>query len=666
MTAYNCVNGLHMDMSCKILDGILRKEWGFDGLVMSDWGGTNSTIESVIAGCDLEMPGPSLRRGGKLLAALENDESGQLRSALDASSARVLTLAERLGKLHLSTEEVRASRSMPEQSSTSQEDCDTLRRIAASGMVLLKNDQNKLPLDPESLSGKRVAFLGPHAVTGASNGGGSAAMNPQYLSQPLDSFKVALSNMGVQADVEVALGCLSHKWLPLLSDTQWSAPDQTDALVRIEFFASTDCTGEIVETQYRNNSSIDLFDSGPESLRDGGEPYSFRLTSNVVPRTSGSHSFSLSSIGGARLSVNGKLLVDNSEWQGAGETFYSFGSPENITAMAMVAGQSYRVVVEARSKAKDHSEDVTESDADPMHCYGAQPSTRVGYLEEDRESIQHAVDLANRSDYAIVVVGLGEEWESEGYDRTTMELPGKQSELVQTLLEKAKHPENIIIVNQSGSPVEMPWADQAPTILQAWYGGQEAGNALADVLLGMVSPEGRLPMSWPRKYEDLPFVEETWPGVEDVVQYKEGTKVGYRWFHDAGVAPLYWFGFGLSYTTFSWSYPEVTQLEDRLRISSKVRNTGRRAGSDVVQVYVWLSSKPAEKALVAFAKTANLEVDSERTIELEVRFRVLAAWADGKWRLEANLYTVGIGRHAGDSKMDTREMRLDVTRSWDP
>lgn len=666
MTAYNCVNGRHMDMNDEILDGILRKEWGFDGLVMSDWGGTNSTVESMIAGCDLEMPGPSLRRDEKLLAVLEKDESGQLRAAVNASSARVLTLAERLGKLHVSAEEVRASRLMPEKSSTSQQDCDTLRRVAATGMVLLKNDQNKLPLDPASLGGKRVAFLGPHAITGASNGGGSAAMNPQYLSQPVESFKAALSNMGVQADVEVALGCLSHKWISLLSDTQWSVPDQTDALVRIDFFASNDCTGEVVETQYRNNSSIDLFDSGPQSLRDGGEPYSFRLTSNVVPQTTGSHSFSLSSVGGARLSVNGTLLVDNSEWQGAGETFYSFGSPESINAMAMVAGQSYQVIVEARSKAKDLDDDKTASEADPMHCYGAQPSTRVGYLEEDQESIQQAVDLANRSDFAVVVVGLGEEWESEGYDRTTMKLPGKQSELIQTLLDNAKHPENIIIVNQSGSPVEMPWADQAPTILQAWYGGQEAGNALADVLLGVVSPEGRLPMSWPRKYEDLPFVEETWPGVEDVVQYKEGTKVGYRWFHDAGVAPLYWFGFGLSYTTFSWSYQEVTQLEDRLRISSKVRNTGRRAGSDVVQVYVWPSSKPAEKALLAFAKTANLEVDCERTIELEVRFRDLAAWADGKWMLEADLYTMGIGRHAGDSKMDTREMRLDVTRYWDP
>lgn len=212
----------------------------------------------------------------------------------------------------------------------------------------------------------------------------------------------------------------------------------------------------------------------------------------------------------------------------------------------------------------------------------------------------------------------------------------------------------------------MPWADQACTILQAWYGGQEAGNALADVLLGVSSPAGRLPMIWPRRYEDLPFDEESWPGVNDVVQYKGSTKVGYRWFHDAGVVPLYWFGFGLSYTTFSWSLPEITELEDRWSISSKVRNTGRRAGSDIVQVYAWPSSKPAEKTLLAFAKTKHLQVDNEQTMKLEVEFRNLAAWADGQWIVEADLYTVGVGRHAGDSDMDTREMRLDTTRSWDP
>lgn len=669
MTAYNCVNGQHVDMNNHLLNDVLRREWGFSGLVMSDWGGTNSIIESLVAGCDLEMPGPSLRRGQKLSAALELDESSALKNALDLSSTRILELAERLGKLNLSPEEVRASRHMPERSLTSQRDCTTLRRAAATGMVLLKNDHQRLPLDPAALHGKRVAFLGPYALVGASNGGGSAAMNPQYLSHPVDSFKTALADMGIKAEVNVASGCLSHKWLPLLQVAQWSAPGKSETLVRIDFYASIDCTGDIVETQYRNNSSVDLFDSGPESLRDGGEPYSFRLTSQLTPNTTGRHSFGISSVGGARLLVDGRLLLENNVWEGVGETFYSFGSPEKIATMEMEAGKQYQVIVEARSKDK-HQQDATssESETDPMHCYGAQPSTRLGFLEEDRENIKGAVKLADSSDLAIVVVGLGEEWESEGYDRKSMKLPGKQIELVQTLLDNTRHPENIIIVNQSGSPVEMPWADRASTILQAWYGGQEAGNALADVLLGIASPEGRLPMSWPRAYEDLPFAkdEETWPGVDDVVLYKEGSYVGYRWFLDAGTNPHWWFGFGLGYTTFSSSIEQIEVRGEVWRASVKSKNTGLRSGSDVVQIYAWPTETPAAKTLVAFEKLDQVEPNSERSVELDIRMRDCASWTDDRWELQARSYTFGIGKHAGDLEIHTAVVQIDATKFWSP
>jgi len=669
MTAYNRVNSHHMDMNSHLLHDILRDEWGFDGLVMSDWGGTNSTIESLVAGCDLEMPGPSLRRGQQLLATLELHDSTVLKNALDLSSARVLALAERLGKLSLTPEEVRATRHTPEASSTSKVDCAMLRKVAATGMVLLKNDINKLPLNPSTLRGKKVAFLGPHAVVGASNGGGSAAMNPQYLSQPVESFRTALAEMGIETEINVALGCLSHKWLPLLQATQWSAPNGYDALVRIDFYASTDCTGGIVDTQHRNNSSVDLFDSGPESLRDGGEPYSFRMTSQLIPHTTGKHSFGISSVGGGTLSVDGHLLLDNGAWEGLGETFYSFGSPEKIATMDMIAGKQYHVTVKARSKGERHQKVATsESEVDPMHCYGAQPSTRVGFLEEDRESIKAAVELADSSDLAIVVIGLGEEWESEGYDRKSMKLPCRQSELVQTLLDTTERPENIIVINQSGSPVEMPWAHRASTVLQTWYGGQEAGNALADVLLGVSSPDGRLPMSWPRHYEDLPFAsdKEAWPGVDDTVIYKEGVNVGYKWFLNAGAAPHWWFGFGLGYTMFSSSIDKIDALEKVWRVSVTAKNMGHRVGNEVVQIYAWRSEVPTARSLVAFTRVDHVEANSEGTVELDVRLRDCAVWEANHWELQAGSYTIGIGKHAGDCEMHTAVVRIDMTMVWSP
>ncbi|KAI5238295.1 hypothetical protein E4T43_07542 [Aureobasidium subglaciale] len=667
MTAYNLVNGTHMDMHKHLLAKVLREQWRFQGLCMSDWGGTNSTVESVLAGCDLEMPGPSLRRGHKLHEALQTTKCEELTSAINISCARVLTLAEKLGKLNLSEPDARASRCLPETSSTGSRDITTMRKIAARGMVLLKNDSNRLPLDPRQLQNKRIAFIGPNALVGAANGGGSAAMNPEYLTHPFASFKTALVDMGIDAEVHSALGCRTHKWLPLTGPTQWQSEDEKSYMLRIDFFASTDCVGEIVETQYRNNSSIDLFDSGPESLRDGGQPYSFRLTSFLTPTTSGVHTFSVSSVGDSRLFLDDKLVIDNTDWISNGETFYSFGSPEIRSSIPMSGGRSYKVVLEAQSKTNSAVK-TNSQDVEPMHVYGAQPSTRLGFLEEDTTTIADAVSLANESDISIVVIGLNEEWESEGYDRHSMALPGDQDALVQALLTSTCHPERIIIVNQSGSPVEMPWADHTHTILQSWYGGQEAGNALADVLLGTTAPNGRLPMTWPKKYSDTPFAAdaECWPGVDDKVIYKENSQVGYRWYLTAGVAPQWWFGYGLSYTVFKTTILGVLADDNSWTVRVCIQDVGDAAGEEVVQIYVWPSQQHAARRLIAFDRTDLLRPQYNAVVELTVNLRDVAEWSDRKWMLQRGRYTIGVGRHAGDDEMVVESVEIPSTLTWDP
>lgn len=472
ITAYNRVNHQHMDMHETLLKRVLRKEWGYQGLVMSNWGGTNSTEESVLAGCDLEMPAPPLRRGSKCLAALASPRDSELQRAIDESYARLLTLAKQLGKIGLRAVNAANSKDRHEATATSRDDLATLRRAAGYGIVLLRNDQKALPLDPASLHGNNIAFIGPDAVTGASNGGGSAAINPQYLSQPLDSFCAALPDEGINATVRSALGCRTDKWLPLLSKTLWRAAPEIDDLLLVEFFSSIDCTGPIIEQQLRQSSNVDLFDSGPASFRDSGKPYSLRLTSTLIPAMSGTHSFGLYSVGNAKLYINDDLLLDNTHWKGLSETFYAFGSPESRVSVAMQAGQSYTVRVESWSKAGNEENSDSSDNADSMHVYGAQPSVRLGFLEEEKSTILEAVELAKSSDLVVVIIGLSEEWESEGYDRQTMDLPGKQDELVSSLLDSVELRERIIVVNQSGSPVHMPWQEKAPTILQAWYGGQ--------------------------------------------------------------------------------------------------------------------------------------------------------------------------------------------------
>lgn len=663
MTAYNRVNSQHVDMHEQLIKYILREQWGYQGLVMSDWGGTNSTVESVLAGCDLEMPGPPLRRGGKLLEALKNSQDGTLEAAIDQSCTRLLSLAKRLSKLGMSAADAEASRHQPETTATSKEDIATLRRVAAQGMVLLKNDKGVLPLDPKSLEGKKIAFVGPNAVKGASNGGGSAAMNPQYLSQPLESFRARLADKNINAVVQSAPGCRIDKWLPLLSKDSWQVTPETDDLLAVDFFTTIDCTGPIIERQLRESSNVDLFDSGPASLRDSGKPYSLRLTSTLTPKTTGTHSFGVSSVGNAKLYINERLVLDNTDWQGPSEAFYAFGSPEVRVSTPMQAGTLYTITLESSSNPGRSFADGSSSEkTDSMHVYGAQPSARLGFLEQDLSSIPEAVALAQTSDYVVVFIGLSEEWESEGYDRQTMDLPGEQDNLVREILESLDNPDRLIIVNQSGSPVHMPWHASAPTILQAWYGGQEAGNALVDVLLGDASPDGRLPVTWPRAYGDLPFAEDVscWPGVGDVVVYKEGTKVGYRWFLDVGVEPLWWFGFGLGYGRFSRAVVGVDASgEGSWIVRVRVENVGNFPAEEVVQVYVWPAGQASLKALGAFERTCLVQPGDGLVVEVEVRLRDVAQWVDGRWFLAGGTYAVGFARHAGDREMMVEHVTIE-------
>ncbi|KAL3473885.1 glycoside hydrolase superfamily [Aspergillus californicus] len=663
MTSYNSVNGYHADMNSILIHDILRGEWKYEGLVMSDWGGTNSTVESLIAGCDLEMPGPSDRRGEKLLTAIGSDKTGSLTVALEQSCRRALLLLEKLRLLGLSESEAKATRTAEEKSFTEAMDIQTVCDAVANGTVLLKNAWNVLPLLPDRITGKKIAFIGPNARIGAAGGGGSASMNPQYQSHPMDAFMKRAAQRGVDVQVEYSTGAYSHKWLPLVTKDRWTVATETggDSVLRLDFFDAPDCKGTLVETQFRTESLMDLFDTAPLALQGTSRVYSFRMTSTVTPGTTGRHTFGITSIGDSRLFVDETLVIDNYHWTEAGETFYSFGSSEARQSMDMVAGQAYRVVIESSSK--DYA------DGTIQNPFGTQPSVRLGFLEQPPESLTaNAVALANRCDFAIAVVGLNEEWESEGFDRQTTELPGSQNELITALLSEMTNPSTLIIVNQSGSAVEMPWCDKAGTIIQAWYGGQEAGHALADILLGLKSPSGRLPMTWPRKYSDLPFASdpESWPGVTGQVYYKEDVEVGYRWYLRQHVQPQWWFGYGLSYTTFSASDLQVKMTKGGLILSVTVNNQGSFAGQEVVQVYHWPEERPERKELVAFQKTSVLQPGQDQVLELDVQFRDMAHWGSGNWLLEQGTYVLGICDNAGAPPSVSHDLSIPSDLTWSP
>ncbi|KAL6399235.1 Glycoside hydrolase, family 3, C-terminal [Ilyonectria robusta] len=673
MTSYNVVNGEHMDQNAPIIKDILRGEWGFKGLVMSDWGGTNSTLESLIAGLDLEMPGPPEKRGKILLKAIQDNPTTETLQALDTSVTRILSLARKFDLLGLSPELAKKSRDRTEISSTTKEDTKLMREMAASGIVLLKNSTQTLPLKLETLAGKQVAFIGPNALLGTPGGGGSASMNPQYLSRPMESFKAVAKTHGIDLSVKYAPGAYALKWLPLFEKAQWTSDPSADAqgksMVQIDFFASTDLSGPIVETQFRDSSNIDLSDSAPLEFQiDPIPPYSFRASSTVLSSVSGTHSFSLSSVGGSKLFVDGELVVDNANWENRGETFYSFGSAECINAKFMEAGKHYKVSIEGW--VNTHSTAERASSDDVNHVFSSNPSVRIGFsppIPDSQTMITEAVTLSNESEVTVVVLGLSDEWESEGYDRQSMALPGDQDLLIEALLQRTNRPEKLLFVNQSGSPVELPWIDGVSTFVQAWYGGQEAGNALADVLFGTVNPSGRLPITWPRRYADLPFSSDpqSWPGIDGTVLYKEGSQVGYRWYsHQTDIQPQWWFGYGLSYTHFTSIISAGSSNDEDWTVSVTVENSGNVAGQEVVQLYIYHKDRPEERALVGFEKTATIEPSKTSTMNMVIQKRDVARWIDNKWLLCEGDYILGVGTGAGDEMEINVQLSQDETKTW--
>ncbi|KAF3906394.1 Beta-glucosidase [Dactylellina cionopaga] len=502
MSSYNLINGLHADMNPFTLRKVLREEWKYKGAVISDWGGTNSTVESIKSGCDLEMPGPAKMRGKTLKDALDRgDVSIQ---DIDESVERILRLLKRTGRFEAPPEE-------PEEKTIDTEESRQL--IKAAG-----------------IEGRKVLFA-----------------------------------QGTQID----------KWLPLASNvckTHLGQPGVTLELYKGEKF-------ENIPLVVQNRAKTDLFlwDSAPTEVLP---EYSFKVKTFIVPETTGEHQFGFQSVGPGRLFVNNKLLIDNWDWTETGEAMFE-ASVEVVASIHLEAGIPAEILVESTNETRPKNKPSATS-----HGYGG---CRIGYRESPIVDLtQEAVNIASKADAAIVIVGLDAEWESEGYDRQTMDLPkdGSQDRLISAV---AKANKRTIVVNQSGSPVTMPWVDDVPAILQAWYQGQEAGNALADVILGVANPSGKLPVTFPKRLEDNPAYHN-WPGESKRVVYGEGIYIGYRHYERLSLNVLFPFGHGLSYTKFEYGGVAINgsllKESNVLLVSVPITNTGHVAGKEIVQLYI--------------------------------------------------------------------------------
>jgi beta-glucosidase len=635
MAAYNLVNGIAASEHPYLLDEILRKEWGFKGVVVSDWfESVKSTAASINAGLDLEMPIPRWR-GEQLLEAVKRGEVTE--ATIDTSVRRLLQLLEKAGRFE-------HPEAIPEQAIDLPERRALVREAAAEGIVLLKNEQNVLPLVPKQLTS--IAVIGPNAKVAHITGGGSAQVNAHYAVTP---FEGIVARAGNQARIDYEQGCTNYRLLPLLDTSLVLTGTQEDEHgFAVEYFNSRDLTGEPVKKEVQTASELMWFEL-PEGINR--QEFSARVTARITPGETGVYTFSLVSAGLSRLSIDGCAVIDNWTQQAPGTEYFGFGSTEVQATIALEIGHEYLLTLEyARSAASLLS------------------AVRLGCLPPiPTDAIERAARLAAAADVAIVCVGFGGEWQSEGFDRPDMELPGRQNALVEQVA--AANPRTVVVLN-TGSPITMPWLSSVAAVVQAWYPGQECGNAIADVLFGDVTPSGKLPQTFPQRVEDNPAYLN-FPGENGKVYYGEGIFVGYRYYEKKHVVPQFPFGFGLSYTTFSYSPLRLSAQEispdETLQVAVDITNTGVRAGKEVVQLYVQDKEsrlQRPEKELKAFAKV-SLEPGESKTVTLSIARDALAYYDDWahKWVAEAGEFEVLVGASSQDIR-GTAAFVLKGSSSW--
>jgi beta-glucosidase len=619
MAAYNRVNGELMTEHPMVRD-LLGAEWGFDGLLVSDWFAARNTVPAGRHGLDLAMPGPDGPWGQALLEAVR---AGAVPEQEIAEKAlRILRLAARVGALS----GVSAAAGPPAQPSAA-ELAEELRAAAAAGFVLVRNRGAVLPLDPRT---RRVAVIGPNATHPRALGGGSATVFPPYTISPLNGIAAAL---GDGVEVEHVVGVELPEALPvagpdLVSDPLSGVPGMSVRMLDVD--------GEQIAHEHRTSGALLWSGSFGRGLPIGLVA-TIEVRAVLTAPLDGDYLVGCSGVGPFRLEADGRALIDEDLQPAPGVAFIDvFAAPPKATrTLSLQAGQQ----VDLRLRHQ-----VAHNAFGTIFKFIAAPPAL-----DPEAGLAAAVLAAAAADVAVVVVGTTEEVESEGFDRRDLRLPGRQDELVRRVA--AANPRTVVVVN-AGAPVELPWAQDVAAILLTWFPGQEFGNALGDVLAGDREPGGRLPTTWPvAASAALPSVT---PGPDGVLPYTEGLHIGYRRFARDGVAPRYWFGHGLGYT--SWQYvdlavpPRVTGDGD-IAVSVRIRNSGAREGREVVQVYAERPDSAVERPvrwLVGYAGV-RAEPGEEVAVEVPVPARALAYWDVERhdWVLEPGVFRLVAAPDAG-------------------
>lgn len=616
MSSYNAVNGVAMTEN-DLLTSPLKDEWGFDGVVVSDWSGVHDTVAAARAGQDLEMPGPNGVWGEQLVAAVRAGEVPE--SAVDEKVRRLLLLATRVGALE-GYEKPAAVTFSAEQTAT------LLRTAAVEGTVLAKNT-GVLPLDASRRP--TVAVVGDHARSSRTQGGGSAKVFPPHVTTALDGIREAFGG----EQVTFAPGVPIRDALQPLDAKVTRTEGVRGTGIRLRFF---DIDGNAFVDEVRQQADFTWV--GDAFLLDAAQ---IEVETTFVAPSTGRFELGFAGVGYFQFDIDG-VTVNDEVFQPEGSDIFSavFSPPKKTFPVELRDGQE--VTLRLRHTPEFYP-------ALPMLRFALSWDEPSGTHDEE---LSRAVSVASKADVAVVVVGTTEEIESEGKDRQTLQLPAGQDELVRQVI--ASNPRTVVVVN-AGAPVTMPWLDDAAAVLLAWFPGQEFGSALADILTGVAEPGGRLPNTWPAVEQDVP-VWKVEPEEGQLV-YAEGINVGYREWHRraalGGPRPALPFGHGLGYTSWSIADAKISRSGPSLSATATLTNIGDRTGKRVTQLYLSRSSESLisyPSIWLAGYSVDRLEAGSSCEVTVRVPLRALQHWdVDARaWTTEPGTYTVWLGTSVED------------------
>ncbi len=643
MSAYNKLNGEYAAQNRGLLTDILRTEWGFDGFVVSDWFGVHEAVSAANAGLNIEMPAPVRVYGKKLEAAIEAGDVAE--SQVDLLVRDILVLANRVKADELDADATEESVDDPAERALT-------RRAAVAGTVLLRNEPVAaldgtpvLPLDASGLAS--VAVIGPNATIDRSMGGGSASLVPLGQRTLLDALTDRVGPASATgASVAFEPGVRIDRLTPVVLESQLRQPDGEPGL-RIEYVNGRDWAGDAVVVQPTPTSMIRFFGSTPDGVDPRG--FSTRIMGSFIPDTDGPHTVGVVSTGPFTISADGATLVEDPQMElPRSEEFFGYGSVEATATLDCTAGTPVELNVRWATS--------------EMNGFAA---LRVGIRSpEPADLMDRAVAAAAAADVAVVMVGTNDEWETEGFDRTTMDLPGRQDELVRRVV--AANPRTAVIVN-AGSPVTMDWADpdsptNAPAVLTPFFAGQEQAEALVDILLGDADPGGRLPITVPVRLADHPAYLHHRPDHDSAgngtQRYAEGLFIGYRHYDATDTPVRFPFGHGLSYGTANWG-EAILDADDRsVTVTVPITCTSDRPVTVVVQAYIDAVAPGYVRPRKELKVWDKLTVRPGNTVDavLELDPTAFRRWdpATNGWRFEPGDYDIVLSASANDERQRHR------------